>query len=213
MQLVFAPNSAELAATTQLLVQGALQQWLGNLIALQAVDVEAVDSTLTRDRPLHDPAHGRGRDGKLRTGRVAAMIYHCCDELRRNAVAAHPTLNGIDYLEVLDNEAPAGSPRQRTLFLRLLKPVPASFTAEQRPHRRRRAGARHPCGMGGAGLEPAARGDPGRAGLFRGLAGARPCAGRSARIAMATTRPTCCASCARRSTPRRPRASIPGCRR
>ncbi len=59
------------------------------------------------------------------------MIYHCCDELRRNAVAAHPTLNGIDYLEVLDNEAPAGSPRQRTLFLRLLKPVPASFTADQ----------------------------------------------------------------------------------
>jgi phage baseplate assembly protein W len=46
MQLVFAPNSPELAATTQFLVQGALQQWLGNLIALQAVDVEAVDSTL-----------------------------------------------------------------------------------------------------------------------------------------------------------------------
>ena len=43
------------------------------------------------------------------------MIYHCCDALRRNAVAAHPTLNGIDYLEVLDNEAPPGSPRQRTL--------------------------------------------------------------------------------------------------
>ena len=32
---------------------------------------------------------------------------------------------------MLDNEAPAGSPRQRALFLRLLKPVPASFTAEQ----------------------------------------------------------------------------------
>src|SRR5262249_47206657 len=49
----------------------------------------------------------------------------------RNAVAAHPMLNGIDYLEVLDNEAPAGSPRQRTLFLRLLKPVPAGFSADQ----------------------------------------------------------------------------------
>jgi phage baseplate assembly protein W len=46
MQLVFAPNSTELAATTQFLVQGALQQWLGNLIALEAVEVEAVDSTL-----------------------------------------------------------------------------------------------------------------------------------------------------------------------
>lgn len=59
------------------------------------------------------------------------MIYHCCDELRRNAVAAHATLNGIDYLDVLDNEVPAGSPRQRTLFVRLLKPVPAGLGAQQ----------------------------------------------------------------------------------
>lgn len=46
MQLVFAPNSPELAATTQFLVQAALQQYLGNLIALESVDVAAEDSTL-----------------------------------------------------------------------------------------------------------------------------------------------------------------------
>ncbi len=46
MQLVFAPNSPELAATTQFLVQGALQQWVGSLIALEAVEVEAVESAL-----------------------------------------------------------------------------------------------------------------------------------------------------------------------
>jgi phage baseplate assembly protein W len=46
MQLVFAPNSTELAATTQFLVQAALQQYLGHLIALEAVEVEAIDSTL-----------------------------------------------------------------------------------------------------------------------------------------------------------------------
>jgi phage baseplate assembly protein W len=46
MQLVFAPNSPELAATTQFLVQGALQQWLGSLIALEGVEVEAIDSAL-----------------------------------------------------------------------------------------------------------------------------------------------------------------------
>ncbi len=46
MQLVFAPNSPELASTTQFLVQGALQQWLGGLIALEAVEVEAIDSSL-----------------------------------------------------------------------------------------------------------------------------------------------------------------------
>jgi phage baseplate assembly protein W len=45
-QLVFAPNSPELAAATQFLVQGALQQWLGDLIVVDAVEVESVDATL-----------------------------------------------------------------------------------------------------------------------------------------------------------------------
>ena len=48
------------------------------------------------------------------------MIYHCCEENRRALVDAHPTLNGIDFLEVLDLDAPPGSPRQRTLLVRLL---------------------------------------------------------------------------------------------
>ncbi len=47
LQLLFAPNSPELAATTQFLVQGALQQWLGDAIAVEDVSVESVDSTLT----------------------------------------------------------------------------------------------------------------------------------------------------------------------
>ena len=59
------------------------------------------------------------------------MIYTCCDENRRAAVEAHPTLNGIDWLEVLDNDAPPDSPRQRTLLLRLLKPVPPALSREQ----------------------------------------------------------------------------------
>ena len=46
MQLVFAPNSTELAATTQFLVQAALQQYLGNLIALEGVEVDSSESTL-----------------------------------------------------------------------------------------------------------------------------------------------------------------------
>lgn len=45
-QLVFAPNSPELAAATQFLVQGALQQWLGDLIVVDSVQVESVDATL-----------------------------------------------------------------------------------------------------------------------------------------------------------------------
>jgi phage baseplate assembly protein W len=46
MQLVFAPNSEELAATVQLLVQGALQQWLGDRIQVEAVRVESEEATL-----------------------------------------------------------------------------------------------------------------------------------------------------------------------
>jgi phage baseplate assembly protein W len=46
MQLVFAPNSEELATATQFLVQGALQQWLGDVIQVEAVGVACVDSTL-----------------------------------------------------------------------------------------------------------------------------------------------------------------------
>ena len=46
MQLVFQPNSEELATSTQFLVQGALQQWLGDLIQVDQVQVESEDSSL-----------------------------------------------------------------------------------------------------------------------------------------------------------------------
>lgn len=53
------------------------------------------------------------------------MIYHCCDARRRELVLADPVLNGIDFIEVLDGEAPAPTPRQHTLLVRFLKPAPA----------------------------------------------------------------------------------------
>jgi phage baseplate assembly protein W len=45
-RLVFAPNSGELAAATQFLVQGSLQQWLGDLIEVNEVQVESDDAKL-----------------------------------------------------------------------------------------------------------------------------------------------------------------------
>jgi uncharacterized protein len=45
-QLVFMPNSDALAAATQLVVQGSLQRWLENVIRVESVSVEAVDSEL-----------------------------------------------------------------------------------------------------------------------------------------------------------------------
>jgi phage baseplate assembly protein W len=44
LELVFEPNSATLGAATQLAVQGALQQWLGDLILVEAVQVESQDA-------------------------------------------------------------------------------------------------------------------------------------------------------------------------
>lgn len=46
LQLIFAPNSPELAATVQFTVQAAIQQWLGDVIDIQDLDVEALDSAL-----------------------------------------------------------------------------------------------------------------------------------------------------------------------
>jgi uncharacterized protein len=47
LDLVFEPGGPELVATTQHLVQGALQQWLGHLISVDALDVAHHEGTLS----------------------------------------------------------------------------------------------------------------------------------------------------------------------
>src|SRR5215211_4785486 len=49
LQLIFAPNSPEVAATLQFTMQAAVQQWLGDVIQLQNLEVTSTDSTLTVD--------------------------------------------------------------------------------------------------------------------------------------------------------------------
>jgi len=46
LQMVFAPNSPELAATLQLTIQAGLQRWLSDVIVAQKVEVTSEDSTL-----------------------------------------------------------------------------------------------------------------------------------------------------------------------
>jgi phage baseplate assembly protein W len=46
MRLVFDPNREELATATQLLVQGSLQQWLGELIQVESTTVDIQGSAL-----------------------------------------------------------------------------------------------------------------------------------------------------------------------
>lgn len=45
-QLVFGPNSPEMATTVQALAQGALQQWLADRVRVELVEVAAEEGTL-----------------------------------------------------------------------------------------------------------------------------------------------------------------------
>jgi phage baseplate assembly protein W len=46
MRLVHEPARVELASATQMLVQGAIQQWLGDVVEVYAVDVRADESLI-----------------------------------------------------------------------------------------------------------------------------------------------------------------------
>ncbi|AJE85090.1 MULTISPECIES: GPW/gp25 family protein [Streptomyces] len=46
LDLVFTPNSPELASALELSVQASLQRWLGELIEVEALDVECEDTTV-----------------------------------------------------------------------------------------------------------------------------------------------------------------------
>jgi phage baseplate assembly protein W len=49
LQLVFAPNSPEIAAALQFTLQAALDRWLGDLIDVQRLEVTSEDASLTVD--------------------------------------------------------------------------------------------------------------------------------------------------------------------
>jgi hypothetical protein len=51
------------------------------------------------------------------------MRYYCCDQRRREVVKLHGTLNGLEYLEVDDSGLTDDLLRQRTLFVKFLRPM------------------------------------------------------------------------------------------
>jgi hypothetical protein len=64
-QIVFMPNSGALAAATQFLVQGALTRWLDPLIAVQRVEVVAVDNAFTVAVVFTKRSTGEQRDERF----------------------------------------------------------------------------------------------------------------------------------------------------
>ena len=49
LQMVFAPNSPELAAALQFTLQAALDRWLGDVIEVRQLEVTSEDATLSVD--------------------------------------------------------------------------------------------------------------------------------------------------------------------
>jgi hypothetical protein len=51
-------------------------------------------------------------------------IYTCCQDQRRDRVRDQRALNGIDFLEVVDDDAPSEIERQRQLRVRFINSPP-----------------------------------------------------------------------------------------
>lgn len=57
--------------------------------------------------------------------------YHCANDARRQRVEITPAINGLDFVEVMDREAPVLGLRQRVLLLRTFHPSDgAGFTTD-----------------------------------------------------------------------------------
>jgi phage baseplate assembly protein W len=69
MQMLFAPNSPEIAAALQFTLRGAIQRWLGDLVELQDLQVTSVDSTLTIDLQ-----YARRQTGKTQNVQITRTV-------------------------------------------------------------------------------------------------------------------------------------------
>lgn len=52
---------------------------------------------------------------------MSTSRFHCCEPRRLEVLRLSGADNAIEFIEVLDRAAPPGAPRQRTLFVRLLR--------------------------------------------------------------------------------------------
>lgn len=62
------------------------------------------------------------------------MQYYCCDERRRNIVEKHLTMNGIDFLEVVDDPYLPIEEQQRKLFVHFIKSLSSGSLIKENIH-------------------------------------------------------------------------------
>jgi phage baseplate assembly protein W len=71
LDLVFSPNSPELAAALDVTVGAAVQRWLGDIIELTSLEVSAVESMLTVSLAYQVRATGTTATATLTAPRIA----------------------------------------------------------------------------------------------------------------------------------------------
>src|SRR6266851_3120821 len=107
LQMVFAPNSPELAAALQYTTQAALQRYLGDVIDLQSLEVTAQDSTLSVVVKYVVKRTGDARTENIEKANVVLSGGRRIRDVQIKAVRVQrqpdPTLD--DYLEVRVNKA------------------------------------------------------------------------------------------------------------
>ncbi|QDQ28996.1 GPW/gp25 family protein [Chitinimonas arctica] len=65
LQLVFAPNSPELAAVVQLTVQAAMVRWLGDVVEVRDLQVQADEASLSVDLDYLIRASGQAQNARF----------------------------------------------------------------------------------------------------------------------------------------------------
>src|ERR1700742_53624 len=65
LQMVFAPNSPELAAALQFTLQAALERWLGDVIEVLKLEVTSVDATLGIDLSYRVRPNGQAQQERF----------------------------------------------------------------------------------------------------------------------------------------------------
>ena len=60
-----------------------------------------------------------------------SRIYLCCDEARRGRLLGNNTLNGIDFLEVIDDPSAIPKIPQQTLVVHFINPLSGSPLTEK----------------------------------------------------------------------------------
>ena len=103
LQMVFAPNSTELASALRFTLQASLQRYLGDLIETRQVDVTRAGYDADGDRQLCDPPNAASANQPIREEIAVSTRLVCNLEARRKDVRTAALL-GIDYIEVSDDQ-------------------------------------------------------------------------------------------------------------